>query len=758
MQKIILFILFVVFQTSLFCQIEENEKEIKVIAEVAGDTIKIRWVPSDYDVWQKGIEFGYNIERVIIEPNLNLYPSIDSIQSFQALFTGLKPLGESEWQSVFTSNVGIAARKILYDSSEDFAPSNLNSLKDVIDYKEQEDSKFLFAMITAEIDFNVAKGLALAFEDVNINPGEIYKYQIYINDTIAMQEIVVGEVILSSDFIASDFPDIATSGFTDLKNSFVQWDITEASNFFTSWSIERSIDSVNFQVINDKPYFFTQTDDEIGETALYKDEVPNSEIPYYYRVRGISPFGSFGPYSSIIKLKCEEKPLSLDLKVSDFGFIGDHVAIYWDELPSIYSDSLLGFNVYRFLEPKGLKEKLNSQILDSSAREFLDNSSLRASYYAIEAIDLLERPYYSSPMFVQKEDSIPPLIPTGIIGEFVNEQVVTLSWEANQEEDIDGYLVYTANFEDGHYIYATTKIQQNPTYKYELTEGIKTDSIYFRIIAVDKTGNRSEKSDFIGLKRPDVFPPSAPFLSFVNPTPEGVAVSWKYSGEEGVEHRIQRKIKNQYEWLDLLIINESNKANFMPSDTQSVTGDVANYIDNHELQKQYYSYRIIAKDEAGNTSFSDLMDAFPFAANKSSKIEDLTISSKNKKESFMPEATNDLQNLASQSKRMQSYTTAQITKTSIKLKWKFEIDPDLEGFNILRGITGGNIAPVDFISVSEALGLEAGANVEISGTQKRVCRFLDSDVIRGKRYSYKIVAKYKNGEESEESKLVNKKI
>lgn len=128
--------------------------------------------------------------------------------------------------------------------------------------------------------------------------------------------------------------------------------------------------------------------------------------------------------------------------------------------------------------------------------------------------------------YVLPPDFGPPLPPKGLFGT-AGDTKVNLYWQANLEEDLDGYYVYR----DGQRITGIIK-----TTSYE-DSGLTNFQIYnYYVTAVDIEGNESQPSNEIELmpeNPPDETPPSPPVLS-ASVNEKEITLSWTAPPEDDV--------------------------------------------------------------------------------------------------------------------------------------------------------------------------------------------------------------------------------
>lgn len=719
-----------------------------VITEESETATKIRWMPTSYAIWQLGIEHGYTVIRITEEEEGTVTDTIG---------VGLKPLAASLWNSEFPNNeAAAAAKKMLYDMSINTAPTQVSSLKDAVDVQEQKEGRHLFAMISAERDFSVAKAMALGYEDPQGGSLASPSYIVVVSDEDVTADVGLGLVQVNT--VVEDIVPIASlTSEVDEGYAVLAWDYKDLAQTYTAWDIERSFDGVNFSKVNSQPFRHGYSEAAYEFLVSYQDALPDCSGEVHYRVRGVTPFGTLGPESNTSTVECEEN-MFIPLYINGTEEKGDLLLVNWRSFDNDYQDSIRGFNIYRTPELTKQVVQLNSTLLPASTREYLDTDPIGSGYYFLEAIDLNDEVHRSNEFFVQKYDKVPPSVPTGLTAEFRTEEVLTVTWSPNPESDMYGYHISVANQRDGQFTRWNDDYIKTPTFTIKLNKGFVTDSVFVKVNALDQFFNASEYSEIVGVARPDVYGPAAPILEFAFPTPDGVALGWSYSGSDDVtKHKLQRRPKTQFEWKDLLIISKDNEGKFGQTIPVPVSDTDANHIDSHNQKAQEYHYRLVAIDDAGNTTPSDWLTVTPFPTAEVTEIKDFKVVVFEEEVPADPALVEQLTNLGADNLQTQ-LDQAAVTVTSANLTWTCAVNESMAGFIIYRSMTGSSFKPIKELSIAMALG-QPDVDIEVVediGDQR--LGYLDKDLTAGARYSYYIVVKYKNGAESERSTVITKKL
>ena len=739
--------------TALFClwtllaSAQINYENIHVISEYKDGKVSLRWIPMNYGTWKSGNKHGYKVVRKDLSTNQEV-----------VLKEGLKPISPTEFDNTFqNNNAAKSAKMMLYDMTINTAPAQASNLKDAVNINEQNEGRYLFAMVAAENDFEVAKAMALGLEDTNMDESLIYAYIVTINDAVVME--TMSPAYTTPDFAASNLEPVSTLEINiDSDVSVLTWKIREFDGIYSAWNIERSYDGNQFVRLNSSPFMHGYSEEAYEYLASYQDPLGNCEGKLYYRVQGITPFGTEGPFSNVKEIICVSDRIRMPISINGSVKDNDNIVINWNNFDPVYQDSIIGFNIYRTPELTLPVEKINGELMSPDQRKFVDSSPLASAYYFLEAIDINDNIHRSAEYFIQEFDKVAPGIPVGLKGRFTSEQTLSISWNKNTETDFKGCDIAIANDRSAQFIKKNTEFVQSNNFSYTFNEGLVTDSVYVKIRSTDLYYNLSEYSEVYAFARPDVWAPIRPILEFAYPTPKGVALGWTYSASDDVvKHKLQRRPKGEFRWKDLLIVSKDKEANFKQTLVTGINDSNANHLDKYDQSSIEYQYRIIALDEANNQGISKILTVVPFLVQDRNLIKDFKVQLFSQPTEVNEDLKNQLVNLNSENLSDQlDALSADLYKA--KITWKCELSESIAAFIIYRSMPKEGFKPIKECSLAEALGME-GSVVEVEGKLgSRNFGYVDENLERGFRYSYYIVAKFTNGSESNRSQTITKSV
>lgn len=753
-----------------------GQSNIHVIAKADNNRISLRWTPSSYEVWQTGNNQGYSILRYKTHEGDTVLSPLAMAGTETLVADSLAPLAENDWESWFPgNNFAQVAKGALYSADTTTVLTAAAKLADAVNAEQSREVRFVFALFAAEQDFEVAKAMALGFEDTTVEAGAVYLYRIAVQSPSEIQGILSVKAETASQPPAPG--QLSAEGLD--HTALVQWYIKDLSTHYSAYDIERSSAGQPFAKVNEYPFVFASDSEEDPEYAMYKDSLADNETTYQYRIRGRTPFGTLGPPSDTILVKGMPPRLNLFLAFSSQEVTANGAELRWDSLEVNDPDALSGFNVYRSVNARDYFELLNTGgLLDPADRSYTDPAPLPAAYYKLEAVDTNGYVYQSPAALVQMADSIPPDPPTGLDGRFITAARVQLDWNANSEADLKGYRVFVANQRDAHYTQATAKSVFGEAYIYEIDPTFMADSIFFKLMACDDRDNQSDLSTAFALPRPDVLPPAKPVLHKANPTPEGIELGFRFSSsEDRLRHELQRKRKGAPGWETLVAITREEEGNYLENLTpNSVT--VTSYIDTAILERREYEYRLLAYDADDNDSSSELLTVRPYDSGRRGEIDHFEAQVVCVPLAVLPNQAaydilerildeyeaagtvsldsvellvyhnvitaaeyNDL--TAQPAKEIYAFLTARKLEfwkddivARVELGWDYEAQEQLQDFQLFRSAEGSAVMLYKTIPLSQ---LTAGF------------LWVDEDVKPGRRYFYQMMARHTDGGFSERS-------
>ena len=560
-----------------------NEKpEVKVIGTVTQDAIMLRWGMNTPTSWKYANQYGFKIVRETIAKGDSLLktPIIKTLND-----SPIKPRPLEEWEGLVDDNdyAAIAAQSLYGDDFEVEMENAGNDLLSILNQAEALEQRFSYALFAADQDFKVALHSGLGFVDNDIKKDEKYLYKIYVLIPEDKMQVKFGGVFLgANDYRELPKPIDFVGVFGD-RTVQLTWNYELLKRTFNNYIIERSDDAgKTYNRLENSPIVnLNEKEDRSTDRMFYLDTIPVNNKTYYYRVKGISPFGLIGPPSEVISGK-GQKPLETTPAIINANLVHNQVVISW-EFPE-GNESISHFEINK---SNHIKEgyQIVQQNIDKKIRTTTISNLEVINYFTITAVGIDGSKRVSFPKMVQLDDNEPPAKPSGLSATIDSTGVVKLSWNLNSEIDFMGYRVFKANLSDEEFTQITFKPIPNATFTDTVHIKTLNNKVYYKVQAFDQRYNPSAFSEILEIKKPDVIPPTKPVFKSFEVDKGIVTLTWVNSSSiDALKTAIYRKEKGKDEPWQL--ISEIT----LPENT---------YKDATAIPTINYIYTLITIDESG---------------------------------------------------------------------------------------------------------------------------------------------------------------
>lgn len=582
-------ILILAFQTMSFGQ-NNTPAKVHIIGRAEEKAIVLRIAPGSPALWELGNKYGYTIERFTVTRDKKY---LGSSEREVLTPTPIKPLPMAQWETMSLNNpFAEIAVEAIYGETFELATDFEQDIMQLYNKAKELESRFSFALFTADVSGEVAQASGLYFKDTDVRKNEKYLYRVYSAVPQTLMKSDTGFVYLSLEDYAPlpEIKDVKVQ-FAD-RLAMISWDTRYAQSFYSAYWIERSEDGKKFDRTSELPYVNTYPDDMPDPGISYKiDSLKENNKIYYYRIIGISPFGETGPASEIVKGEGAEA-LGVAPAIRKVVKVDTRAELQW-EFPKEKESAVSGFEVERsHLHDKSFKKISGS--LSPATRTFQDPKPEGTNYYRIKALGKGGQKSFSFPVLHQLEDSIPPIQPTGLTGFIDTTGTVTLHWNNNAEPDLNGYRVFRSNFQSAEF----SQVTISPVDTAEFIEKIPLQNlsraVYYKVQAIDNRFNPSVYSGVVKLLKPDVVPPVAPVMKEWKAEPGKLHVGWVPSSSKDVAaHQLKIRAVEENNW-------KITRTFFKKDTLQHVYAN---------LKTGTYDVRIEAIDSSGNINVSKALKA-----------------------------------------------------------------------------------------------------------------------------------------------------
>jgi len=584
MRKIITYLVLVSITLNVF-QAQDTISETQAIPKIVikgiakDNNVYLRWGVNDKLAWKYGNEYGYIIERTTISRENK--PS----EAEKIILTGgvIKPKPLEEWRNFITENdkAAITAQALYGESFNTDSPSN-NSVSEIVNLSSELQQRFAFSMFAVDQDFSVAQFAGLGFIDTTVKPNERYLYDIKL---AAPEEIIkikeTGLIITSSSNSVLPTPYDFVGYY--YNNSFVLiWEYDNLQNYYNAYDLEKSEDGISFKKVNNVP--ITKVSNTKVSGISFVDSIPQYSKKYWYRIKGKTIFNETSPASDTISV-IAYKELLVAPKFEENKMVSDKVVDLTWSFAQDEEWKVTGYDLLRANMAPGPYTEVVKDIKPDVNK--ITYSQLKdINYFKIRAKGIAGDYQDSSPNMIQPIDSIPPAKPINLIGAVDTLGVVQLSWDANSELDLKGYVLLRANRPNQEF----TRINKQEIKKEIFTDTINLKSfngfVFYKLKALDNRYNASIPSEILRLKRPSKIPPINPVFTSYEVYGDTVQLKWMPSISEKVSKQIiYRKKAND------------NAAVLWENIFETTDNELSSFLDTKTETNQKYLYTITAVSE-----------------------------------------------------------------------------------------------------------------------------------------------------------------
>lgn len=594
-----------------------------LLARNYGDSVVLRWSPNRAAHFLAGSQTGYWVQRIELTAQ-NRKGKVTLLNP-----TPVKPwtLDEARRRLKPTDQFPAIALQMLYGKgyTKTFTPNATS----IINLSEEQNNRFGIALMAADFSAKAADAVGLRWVDRQPRQADaLYLYRVYsanpkptANDLRDTASVVV---------IPPDRFKPAAPLIEDVKNGdgviTLTWNRRSTQGAFSAFYIERSTDGKQFSRLNQSPYIQSKPDaatqkrdttrfrsDRKGQSFMtYTDSVKVNYRTFFYRVVGIDAFGDLSPASDIVTgmghdLTPPLAPTNLRTQVID----NRQVRIQWTK-GTLRTPDAAGYVVGRSRDVNGPFASVTTATLPINTLEFIDSKpALYSNYYTVGAVDTSGNVSFAPAVAAIIADVVAPLPPFGLKAIADSNGVVHLSWPLGQDDDIVAYKVYRSYERDNDFYRQLTPTGRAMTsYTDTLPSPMLNEVVFYKIVAIDRTGNHSAFSQALDVNVPDKIPPVVPVLKNVVVAATGVTLeAVPSSSPDVVEHRLYRK-EGEGTWLLLRRLPGQNSKGMTVRDTTVQSGHT-------------YSYAMTAVDDARLESARSFAIPVQFVAHTATPVRNV---------------------------------------------------------------------------------------------------------------------------------------
>jgi uncharacterized protein len=576
-------------------------RALYLVAKSYGDSVVLRWAPTEPTFWQGANQAGYVVRRYLTEGKKTTQNQPPTTLTTQPI----KPWASETWKVRVKPGDTLAAvaAQILYGKTVQAAnPKKGVSMREAMNAKNDLDNRHAYAVLLADQSALVANGLGLRFVDRTIEKGKSYVYTVHalVEPKQYQSDTAVAFINTAEILPLPAMPGVVVEQL-DRAAKF-SWDRQRAGMFFSTYFLERSDDQgKTFRRVNQQAFVQPSQEEQTDLTTppiTYVDSLPRNYRPYLYRIYGVTPFGETGqPTKNLPVMGRDKTAPNPPQQVTAENTRGNNVRLRWQKKDQ--ETDFAGFMVGKSANVNGPFAPLNLKLLPKTATEFLDTGAVASgtNYYVVAALDTANNAALSLPAYVIMKDSLPPRKPTGLAGTIDTTGIVKLHWKLGKEPDLYGYMVYYANAKDHTFTPISTDFVVDSTFTDSISLRTLTEKIYYRIAAFDKNRNPSPYSDILELQKPDKVPPVPAVITGFQVTDTSVVMNWTPSSSTDLASQIlYRRTINAADsaWVEYARLDKK----------------LNRFTDRKVKKRTQYEYSLVAVDDAGLRSEK----SFPLSA------------------------------------------------------------------------------------------------------------------------------------------------
>lgn len=575
--------------------LDVNVDHIGVIARPSSDSIALRWAPTKVNYWLTANQYGYVLERYTMVRNGNF---LNTPERTVLTTIALKPLPEAQWANYTSNKYAMVAAQALFGETFQINIEQSDVMQ-IVNKSRENEQRFSIALFCADMSPLVARASGLYFVDKKVEKNVKYLYRVRV---ITPTDTLKGSVFVDTAE-KYQLPKVIEASAESAGNVVsLKWNQQTGVRYYTSYSIERSENGKDFIPISDETNVgVTPRGHEDPRYQYASDTLAMMDKEYSYRIRGITPFGEYGPASELLRVSGTKLVTGNVFITTALSTDNKSIDVQW-EFPGNQNEGLKGFEVTRSNKSSGPYKVIHKDILPVTARAYKDTKPEQSNYYKIKATTADGREIISMPYLALLVDSIPPETPTGLKGMISDEGKVRLSWKPNPDADIYGYRVYRAYYKSEEFAQLTSEPLRDTVFMDAVELKSLNEKVHYKLMAIDKNQNHSGLSQILSLSLPDKVPPMPPVWLPVKSQADGVHLRWMPGGSDDVvSYSLYRQ--DEKGW---------RKINSQPAGS-----DTLSFTDLDLKSSAVQRYTVIAVDDAGLESPpSPAVTGFKLPSNK----------------------------------------------------------------------------------------------------------------------------------------------
>lgn len=549
------------------------------------DRISLRWAVDEPIAWQKANKIGFSLKRFTLSRDGKVLPKAE--EKDLGIF---KPASENEWKKVVekNDNAAIVAQSLFGDSFEVEMGEKQGKLEGVVNKSQEVEQRFAYALMAADLDFEVAKLAGWAYTDTNVKPNERYLYTVSINTSEGTLLVQKGDALAAVSLTHELPKPIDFIGIFKDKTVTLSWEYLQLRDTYTAYYVEKSQDGTSFKSLGDLPVMnMNDNDGRQVQGMTFVDSLAQNNSTFSYRIRGKTIFGDYGPYSDVVS-GAGKKSLEATPRISDFIIDeNEDIKLEW-EFPQEDEKNIASFELLHSETDLQNTYKVIKNKIPVSSRSIITKSLAPSNYYKIQAIGKAGDKRESFSVLAQPNDTTPPETPLQFEGKIDSLGVAHLKWKANTEKDLEGYHIFRGIQKGDELVRLTPQAITKNHFEDQVVLENLNSKVYYYVTATDRRKNQSNPSIILELEKPDKVKPQTPVFTEYKLEDDGkITINWMRSHSDDVEvHQLFRKSKD-----------DADKSWKMIYETREIKPDYT-YTDKDVEADKSYTYYLLAVDKS----------------------------------------------------------------------------------------------------------------------------------------------------------------
>lgn len=570
---------------------------LHTLARPKGDCVMLRWAPDKFPAWYLANRYGYNVLRT------------DEAGRVDTLAKNLFPMPLEEMKLRYepSDSLAGAAAQMLYGKGSELDNAIANDgAEGIVQLYEEQQTRFAYAMLLAEIRPDLAKTMALFYVDSTAAKGKEYTYKVTTNIPRKEMNLIYKDVTVVNKKapVPQYNPVIKDSIGVDGRSIRIFWPMDVA---FTVYDIECRYNGGEWKKLNERHFMTLRTYEDESVAQNIFEHAGIEPGTYEFRICGYDSFGEKSEYSNVHRVELPDMipPAAPLIKYFRLERPDENTVIadmVWEK--NIMEPDFVGYDIY-YYNPQidSTWVKLNEQLLAPSDTIFrCEVTYLGTGRVTIMSVDTLGNTSAAMPQEMFIADFTAPAPPTGL--EYVMSPTGSLliKWQASKDKDVAGYQLYYANDTTHTFVQKAGRSTRGTAIFDTLkVNGVAQRYTYYRLKAYDYSGNESKFSQTLQVKRKNYDAPRPCRIDSMWQDTKSVYMSWYPSSEYDVEKfYVYRRLEGEEinTLIGVLPIDSVKNGRLYVTDSPEP---------NHT--KRYY-YHIETMNETGITSEPSLEAGF----------------------------------------------------------------------------------------------------------------------------------------------------